>query len=93
MKYEAGTSAEKFVVRFPEGVRDRIAEAARCSHRSMNAEIIARLILTLENWPEQLPPPRTAVPAGEEEALLLDHFRNLSQEQKTALITLLGEND
>lgn len=32
--------AEQFVVRFPDGMRDRIAEAAKASNRSMNAEIV-----------------------------------------------------
>lgn len=35
--------AEKYVVRFPEGMRDRIAEAAKANNRSMNSEIVARL--------------------------------------------------
>ena len=34
---------EKFVVRLPHGMRSRIAEVSRQSHRSMNSEIIARL--------------------------------------------------
>lgn len=34
---------EKYLVRFPEGMRDRIAEAAKANNRSMNAEIVARL--------------------------------------------------
>ncbi|MFS8040116.1 MULTISPECIES: Arc family DNA-binding protein [Xanthobacter] len=33
----------KFVVRLPEGMRDRIAEAAKENNRSMNSEIITRL--------------------------------------------------
>ncbi len=37
-------TAPQFVVRFPnEGMRDRIAEAAKANNRSMNAEIVARL--------------------------------------------------
>lgn len=36
-------TAEQFVVRFPDGMRDRIAEAAKNNKRSMNAEIVARL--------------------------------------------------
>lgn len=36
-------TADKYVVRFPEGMRDRIAEAAKANNRSMNAEIVARL--------------------------------------------------
>lgn len=35
--------AEQFVVRFPEGMRSRIADAAKANNRSMNAEIVARL--------------------------------------------------
>ena len=35
--------SDKYIVRFPEGMRDKIAEAAKANNRSMNAEIIARL--------------------------------------------------
>lgn len=44
-------TAEQFVVRFPDGMRDRIAEAAKVAGRSMNAEIVARLQSTFK--PEQ----------------------------------------
>lgn len=40
-------TADKYVVRFPDGMRDRIAEVARANNRSMNAEIISRLERTL----------------------------------------------
>lgn len=36
-------TAEQFVLRLPEGMRGRIAEVAKASGRSMNAEIVARL--------------------------------------------------
>lgn len=36
-------SADQFVVRLPDGMRDRIADAAKANNRSMNAEIVARL--------------------------------------------------
>jgi len=36
-------TADKFVIRLPDGMRERIAEVARTHHRSMNSEIIARL--------------------------------------------------
>jgi len=40
---------DKFVVRFYEsGLRDQIAEVARHSQRSMNAEIMWRLFRSLE---------------------------------------------
>lgn len=34
---------ERFIVRFPDGMRDRISELAKTNNRSMNAEIVARL--------------------------------------------------
>lgn len=34
---------ERFIVRLPDGMRDRLADAAKASGRSMNSEIVARL--------------------------------------------------
>lgn len=39
---------DKYIVRFPDGMRDAISEAARQSNRSMNAEIVARLQQSFE---------------------------------------------
>lgn len=36
-------SEDKYVVRFPDGMRDRLKDAAAENKRSMNAEIVARL--------------------------------------------------
>lgn len=41
--------AEKMLIRLPEGMRDRIAEAATASGRSMNAEVVARLEASFEH--------------------------------------------
>lgn len=41
-------NADKFVIRLPDGLRDRISEVARGHHRSMNSEIIARLVQSIE---------------------------------------------
>ena len=38
----------KFVVRMPDGMREQIAEAAKQSNRSMNAEIVHRLQWSLD---------------------------------------------
>ncbi len=38
-----GRESDKFMLRFPEGMRDRIKAEAERNGRSMNAEIIARL--------------------------------------------------
>lgn len=41
-------SADKYIVRLPEGMRDRIADAAKLNNRTMNAEIVARLQQSFE---------------------------------------------
>lgn len=42
VRYDSRT-ADKFVLRLPEGLRDRINVAAERNHRSMNGEMIARI--------------------------------------------------
>lgn len=44
-------TADQFVVRLPDGMRDRIAQAAKANNRSMNAEIVARLRTSFEPSP------------------------------------------
>ncbi|MCG8392256.1 MAG: Arc family DNA-binding protein [Pseudomonadales bacterium] len=83
------TRAEKFVVRFPNGMRTEVSEAASHSHRSMNAEIIARLEHSLSNWPQTLPHGEPAIPVGNEEAFLLERFRQLPLAKQQALLALL----
>lgn len=41
-------SEDKFVVRLPDGMRERIATEARDNARSMNSEIVYRLETTVE---------------------------------------------
>ena len=40
--------ADRFQVRMPDGLRDRLRDAAEANKRSMNAEIIARLEASFE---------------------------------------------
>lgn len=35
--------ADKYIVRFPEGMREQLKEEARLNKRTMNAEIVSRL--------------------------------------------------
>lgn len=42
VRYDSRT-ADKFVLRLPEGLRDRINQAAESNHRSMNGEMVARI--------------------------------------------------
>lgn len=43
MAAKAGRGSDQFMVRFPDGLRDRIRSAAETNSRSMNAEIVYRL--------------------------------------------------
>jgi len=42
-------TADKFVVRLPEGMRQRIADVAHANTRSMNSEILTMLNRSLDN--------------------------------------------
>ncbi len=86
-------SADKFVVRLPEGMRARIAEVARHYHRSMNSEIIARLERTLlaeGRLPDSSAATATPAELPPHEHQLLQRFRQLPQPQQSALIALLN---
>ncbi len=45
---ETGRDSDKFMLRFPDGMRERIKLAADANGRSMNAEINARLEASFE---------------------------------------------
>lgn len=47
-KPKVGRGSDQFILRFPEGMRDRIARLAKKNERSMNSEILARLERTFE---------------------------------------------
>jgi hypothetical protein len=47
-KSQVGRESDKFMLRLPDGMRDRIAEVAKQNGRSMNAEIVARLQRSIE---------------------------------------------
>ncbi|MFV3332592.1 Arc family DNA-binding protein [Pseudomonas sp. NY15437] len=81
-------TADKFVLRLPDGMRERVAEAAKGSHRSMNSEIISRLELSLES-PKSMP---LMQPSGEltsDEQRLIARFRMLDLKQQSALVVLI----
>lgn len=41
-------TADKFMIRLPDGLRDRVADVARDARRSMNSEIVARLTQSID---------------------------------------------
>lgn len=89
MKQGESARAEKFVVRFPPGMRDWIATVSASAHRSMNAEIIARLQHSMANWPDSLPFGQPAIATDNEEHVLLERFRRLPAVKRQALLGLL----
>lgn len=64
---ENRTLQDKFMLRLPDGMRERIRAAAEAHNRSMNSEIVA----TLE---KEYPPPRTDREIYELVDLLLDYL-------------------
>ncbi|XVN18941.1 Arc family DNA-binding protein [Pseudomonas corrugata] len=89
-------TADKFVVRLPDGMRERIAEVARNHHRSMNSEIIARLEQSLiqegalgEELSMRLDSPELSLLHERE---LLQRFRQLSHRQQNALVSLIAHD-
>jgi hypothetical protein len=60
-KPSVSRESDKFMLRFPEGMRARIAERAKANGRSANSEIIAMLASLLDASRPDL----AAVPPGE----------------------------
>lgn len=88
-------TADKFVVRLPDGMRERIADVARNHHRSMNSEIIARLEQSLvqedslgNDLDLRLDSPELSLHERE----LLQRFRQLSRRQQNALVSLIAHD-
>ena len=50
MTIENRSLQDKFMLRLPDGMRERLKMAAAENNRSLNAEIISRLELTLEHF-------------------------------------------
>ena len=46
--------ADQYMVRFPDGLRDRLKDEAAKNNRSMNAEIIARLESSFSNHDDSI---------------------------------------
>ena len=88
-------TADKFVVRLPDGMRERIADVARNHHRSMNSEIIARLEQSMlqegaldDDLSLRLDSPELSLHERE----LRQRFRQLSRRQQNALVALIAHD-
>jgi len=82
-------TADKFVVRLPDGMREQIADIALRNHRSMNSEIIGRL----EDSIASDYPVTAAIDHGhltkDEQAMILA-VRGLAPSKRKALLVLLA---
>lgn len=88
-------TADKFVVRLPDGMRERIADVARNHHRSMNSEIIARLeqsMLQESSLGDELNVSMDSPELSLHERELLQRFRQLSRRQQNALVALIAHD-
>lgn len=87
----AGIPTEKFVVRLPDGMRERIAAVARSHRHSMNTEIVAWLERSLvqDGVLEQQQGEADDDLLNASEQLLLQRFRQLNERQQNALISVL----
>ncbi|HCE5820561.1 TPA: Arc family DNA-binding protein [Pseudomonas aeruginosa] len=88
----ASRIADKFVVRFPDGMRNKIADVARGNFRSMNSEILARLEASLEVESEEGNenlPEANGEGLSADELRLIARFRKLDVKQQSALVELL----
>ncbi|MDO9623659.1 MAG: Arc family DNA-binding protein [Pseudomonas sp.] len=88
-------TADKFVVRLPDGMRERIADVARNHHRSMNSEIIARLeqsMLQESSLGDELNVSLDSPELSLHERELLQRFRQLSRRQQNALVALIAHD-
>ena len=95
-------SSYKFVLRLPDPLRQRIAEAATLYRRSINSEIVARLEQSLSGIPEDGAETRVEPPffpqiestfrrdLSDDEDRLIRLYRRLSAQQREALIDLLS---
>jgi len=98
IKAYSSRTADKFVVRLPKGMRDRISSVAKNYHRSMNSEIVSRLESSLSHEftntdhdanTESGQRHEMNVSAKEKELIL--RLRTLPLEKTDALLELLGQ--
>ena len=85
-------TAPRFLIRFPKGMREKLSDLADKNHRSMNAEIVARLLDTLGAEGVDVPTIGENLSAYlTAEARLVINYRKLPDKKKKALLELLED--
>lgn len=82
---------DKFVLRFPNGMRDKISSSAEKGHRSMNSDIIYRLSRSMAAE-STTPPASESNVLSPVEMSLLKGYREMSGNRREALLQLLSED-
>lgn len=83
-------NADKFVVRLPPGLRERIKDLAAANHRSMNSETVIgleKMVDDATHIPNSGPLAQSA-----DEIRILEAFRRLSPAKRKSLISLLAND-
>ena len=107
VKVPGSRTADKFVVRLPDGMRQKIADVAKNYHRSMNSEIVSRLEQSLHTESlfgavSQEGAIENTADSNEEqekiptdlnavESAIIQRLRQLPAAKQKALLELLGE--
>ena len=103
VKIPGSRTADKFVVRLPDGMRQKIADVAKNYHRSMNSEIVSRLEQSLHSEllfganEEELegtseePIEQVATDLNQVESAIIQRLRQLPTGKQKALLELLGD--
>ena len=98
-KQQGSRTADKFVVRLPDGMRQKISQVAKGYHRSMNSEIVSRLESSLHAEPTLMTEEeRAALEEGgmsslevnPQESAIVNRFRQLSASKRQALLEILN---
>jgi len=105
VKIPGSRTADKFVVRLPDGMRQKIADVAKNYHRSMNSEIVSRLeqslhtelVFSAETNDGEMNhedgaerPVRVSTDLNQVESAIIQRLRQLPTGKQQALLELLG---
>jgi len=83
MTIPTGRDSDKFVLRLPDGMRDRLKAEAEKNKRSLNAEIVARLEASLA----PAPPMGSLLGLGKDDAVVLTREEFERLQTLTKLVT------
>ena len=98
-KTQGSRTADKFVVRLPDGMRQKIALVAKSYHRSMNSEIVSRLESSLRTEPSLMTDQERAeleqgglstLEVNPQESAIITRFRQLTPSKRQALLEILN---